>query len=297
MRGSPILVYYIEDALTGLKIEYVEESAIAPVLNGESGYHIYHVRILTELILREWCTYKSDSGLSETDIEAIAVASSLHDIGKMQIPQSILNYPGTLSPLEYDIVKKHSAFGEKIIRDAQPGDVDGKIVEYSTYINALAYRDSLTGIKNSTAYTEVIEALDKEINLSNPEFGVLVADINNLKKTNDTYGHDVGNELIIHTAKILTDTFKTSSTYRIGGDEFVVILRGKDLERHRALIERMDSTFSDDYVTVHDESVSVSIARGVAVFSADIDRVYTDVFAKADQAMYMNKESMKLVRS
>lgn len=176
-------------------------------------------------------------------------------------------------------------------------DTYDKIREYSTYINALAYRDSLTGIKNSTAYTEVIEALDKEINLSNPEFGVLVADINNLKKTNDTYGHDVGNELIIHTAKILTDTFKTSSTYRIGGDEFVVILRGKDLERHRALIERMDSTFSDDYVTVHDESVSVSIARGVAVFSADIDRVYTDVFAKADQAMYMNKESMKLVRS
>ena len=41
MRGSPILVYYIEDALTGLKIEYVEESAIAPGLNGESGYHIY----------------------------------------------------------------------------------------------------------------------------------------------------------------------------------------------------------------------------------------------------------------
>ena len=153
MRGSPILVYYIEDALTGLKIEYVEESAIAPVLNGESGYHIYHVRILTELILREWCTYKSDSGLSETDIEAIAVASSLHDIGKMQIPQSILNYPGTLSPLEYDIVKKHSAFGEKIIRDAQPGDVDGKIVEYAAQIaryhhervDGTGYPDGLRG--------------------------------------------------------------------------------------------------------------------------------------------------------
>lgn len=153
MRGSPILVYYTEDALTGLKIEYVEESAIAPVLNGESGYHIYHVRILTELILREWCTYKSDSGLSETDIEAIAVASSLHDIGKMQIPQSILNYPGALSPLEYDIVKKHSAFGEKIIRDAQPGDVDGKIVEYAAQIaryhhervDGTGYPDGLRG--------------------------------------------------------------------------------------------------------------------------------------------------------
>ena len=175
-------------------------------------------------------------------------------------------------------------------------DTYAKIREYSTYINALAYRDSLTGIKNSTAYTEAIETLNKEINLGNPSFGVLVAAINNLKKTNDTYGHDIGNELIIHTAKILCDTFKTSSVYRIGGDEFVVILRGRDLDKHHSLIEKMDRTFSEDYVTVHDENVSVSIARGVSIFNVDIDRVYTDVFAKADQAMYMNKENMKCVR-
>lgn len=172
----------------------------------------------------------------------------------------------------------------------------GKIREYSTYINALAYRDSLTGIKNSTAYTEAIEELNKEINRGNPNFGVIVADINNLKKTNDTYGHDIGNELIVHSSRILTGTFKTSSVYRIGGDEFVIILKGKDLERHHALMEKMDAAFSADYITVNDETVSVSIARGVAVFDPDIDQVYTDVFAKADHLMYINKEEMKVAR-
>ncbi len=175
-------------------------------------------------------------------------------------------------------------------------DTYDKIREYSTYINALAYRDSLTGIKNSTAYTEAIAKLNEEINLDNPVFGVIVADINNLKKANDTYGHDIGNELIIHAAKILTETFKTSSVYRIGGDEFVVILKGQDLEKYHARMDKMDTAFSADYITVHDDTVPVSIARGVAIFDPTIDRVYTDVFAKADHAMYLNKESMKATR-
>jgi len=172
----------------------------------------------------------------------------------------------------------------------------GKFREYSAYINTLAYRDSLTGIKNSTAYTESISELNKEINLGNPSFGVLVADINNLKKTNDTYGHDIGNELIVHASRILTDIFKTSSVYRIGGDEFVVVLKGKDLERHRTLIEKMDAALSADYLTVNDEIVPISVARGVALFDPLIDQVYTDVFTKADHAMYMNKIDMKSAR-
>jgi diguanylate cyclase (GGDEF)-like protein len=171
-----------------------------------------------------------------------------------------------------------------------------KINEYSMYINALAYRDSLTGIKNSTAYAEAIAELNKEINLGNPSFGVIVADINNLKKTNDTYGHDVGNELIVHASKILKDVFKASPVYRIGGDEFVVILNGKDLEKHRELMEKADAAFSADYIEVNDEKIDVSIARGVAVFDPSIDRVYADVFAKADRLMYINKENMKAVR-
>jgi len=172
-------------------------------------------------------------------------------------------------------------------------DTYAKIREYSTYINALAYRDALTGIKNSTAYTEAIAELNKEINLCNPVFGVIVADINNLKQTNDTFGHEVGNELIVHAARILTDTFKTSTIFRIGGDEFVIILRDKDFDRHRTLIEKMDTAFSSDYITVNDEQVPVSMARGVAIFDPLIDHIYSDVFAKADHAMYLNKMETK----
>jgi len=168
-----------------------------------------------------------------------------------------------------------------------------KIQEYTAYINALAYRDSLTGIKNSTAYTEAVKKLNQDINCNNPKFGVLVADINNLKKTNDQFGHDIGNELIIHTAKILTDIFKTSSIFRIGGDEFAIILKDKDYDNNRILLEQMDEACSKDFITVCENRIPVSIARGVSLFNSDIDRVYEDVFAKADHAMYLHKDKCK----
>lgn len=168
-----------------------------------------------------------------------------------------------------------------------------KMQEYTSYINALAYRDSLTGIKNSTAYAEATTKLDQEINCGNPQFGVLVADINNLKKTNDNFGHDVGDELIVHTAKILIDTFKTSSVYRIGGDEFVVILMGKDCDNYHAALKQLDKACSQNFVTICESKIPVSLARGVAVFDPAIDRVYKDVFGKADHAMYLHKEQSK----
>ena len=168
-----------------------------------------------------------------------------------------------------------------------------KLNEYNKYINALAYRDSLTGIKNSTAYVEASQELDRQINCGRPQFGVVVVDINDLKKVNDTYGHDRGNELIVHTSRILEKIFSGSAVFRIGGDEFAVFLQGKDLENYRVLIERLDAACAENYIMVDDEKLPVSVARGVALYDPLVDRVYDDVFVKADQAMYLHKSSRK----
>ena len=172
-----------------------------------------------------------------------------------------------------------------------------KMQEYTAYINALAYRDSLTGVKNSTAYSEATDKLNQEINTGNPQFGVLVVDINNLKKTNDRYGHNIGDELIVHTAKLLTDCFKTSTVFRIGGDEFVVLLTGKDFENYSTALTQVDKACDKDYIIVNGNVLPISLARGVSVFNPTIDRVFKDVFTKADQAMYMHKEECKMVRA
>lgn len=222
-------------------------------------------------------THKIVSPLKQLTSVAEELSSGIADESLSKMPISSKDEVGTLA---------------KVLKETYE-----KIREYTSYINALAYRDSLTGIKNSTAYAEATNVLNGEINRENPHFGVLVADINNLKQTNDKFGHDVGNELIIHTAKILTEIFKNSSVYRIGGDEFAVILKDDDYKNYHELLVKLDEACSKDYISVCENKISVSTARGVALFDPEVDRIYEDVFAKADHAMYLNKEESKSARS
>ena len=107
--------------------------------------------------------------------------------------------------------------------------------------------------------------------------------------------HDVGNELIIHTSKILTDVFKASAVFRIGGDEFAVILKNDDYKNYHDLLVKLDNACSEDFITVYEDRIPVSIARGVASYNPDVDKIYEDVFANADHAMYLNKQESKAV--
>ncbi len=134
MQEVSILVFDRTDELDELKIKYVAEDVSDGEINGESAYHIYHVRLLTELILREMCLDEARYSFSEEEIDAIATASTMHDIGKLRIPKGILEHKGTLSTVEYDIVKKHSLLGEAMILEAQRGEVSDDIVTYAAEI-------------------------------------------------------------------------------------------------------------------------------------------------------------------
>ena len=167
-----------------------------------------------------------------------------------------------------------------------------KLSSYMTYINALAYRDSLTGVKNRTAYNEASIAMDKKMRtVDGLRFAVLVADINMLKKTNDGYGHDIGNQLIIRASKIICDTFKHSPVFRVGGDEFVVILENEDYLEREALIKEMDRRCAEDFVITPDGRMPVSIARGAADYDFETDSAFQAVFDRADREMYINKQA------
>ena len=85
--------------------------------NSESSEHILHIRIVTEMLLRELIKKTDAYHLTETDIALIITASSLHDIGKVSIPEEILNKPGRLTDEEFKIMKSHSEIGASMIRD------------------------------------------------------------------------------------------------------------------------------------------------------------------------------------
>ena len=85
--------------------------------NSESSEHILHIRIATEMLLRELIRKTDAYHLTEAEIALIITASSLHDIGKVSIPEEILNKPGRLTDEEFKIMKSHSEIGASMIRD------------------------------------------------------------------------------------------------------------------------------------------------------------------------------------
>ena len=85
--------------------------------NSESREHILHIKTATEMMLRQLVKVTAAYPLTEADIALITTASSLHDIGKIRIPEEILNKPGRLTDEEFQIMKTHSELGAAIIKD------------------------------------------------------------------------------------------------------------------------------------------------------------------------------------
>ncbi len=86
-------------------------SSIIEYRSMETGQHIHRIRLFTEVLLRDIAKCYPEFGLDEHRIEVIASASSMHDIGKIAIPDNILNKPGRLTPEEFDIMKQHTTKG------------------------------------------------------------------------------------------------------------------------------------------------------------------------------------------
>ncbi len=86
-------------------------SQVVELRNGESGLHVRHLQVLTEILLERVAQVTDQYELSKGQISLIATASALHDIGKIAIDDSILNKPGRLTPEEYEIMKTHTTIG------------------------------------------------------------------------------------------------------------------------------------------------------------------------------------------
>ena len=166
--------------------------------------------------------------------------------------------------------------------------------KYVNYINGLAYRDSMTGVKNKTAYDEMAKKIEEKMRTEQPEFAVVVFDINGLKQVNDNFGHDFGDILIIDCSKLICKSFKRSPVYRIGGDEFVVILENDDLEHYQERLEDFQREIEEANRTSN-VGFKISIARGIAIYNSGTDLVFANVFKRADEAMYQNKQIMKQI--
>jgi diguanylate cyclase (GGDEF)-like protein len=153
----------------------------------------------------------------------------------------------------------------------------------------MAYTDSLTRVKNTHAYVEKEKQVDHRIvEQELKEFGVVVFDLNDLKKVNDTKGHDAGDEYIRKSCHFICVTFQHSPVFRVGGDEFVAFLEGEDYRNRKELLAAFETQMEENL-----RRGEFVIASGLAVFRPGYDYSYRRVFERADQRMYDRKGSLK----
>lgn len=157
-----------------------------------------------------------------------------------------------------------------------------------TEIRENARIDKLTQVFNREYYQLMLDSIDTE----NENVGVIVADIDNLKFYNDTYGHLVGDEVIKKTAGILKNTIRNEDyLFRIGGDEFLILLRNcseQDALNTCRRIKKNISERSDDLT----ETIKLGISVGFHISSKAV--TINEVIKIADENMYRNKQEGKL---
>jgi diguanylate cyclase (GGDEF)-like protein len=168
--------------------------------------------------------------------------------------------------------------------------------EEADLMNDLAHRDALTGVQNKLAYDQELQMLEEQRANGETSFGIAMIDLNDLKKTNDLYGHDCGNVSLKLLSNTICAVFVHSPVFRIGGDEFTVVLRGHDYNEIEDLAKefhaRMEALFGPDTNDLEPWE-RISAAMGYALFDPAVDKGIGDVFCRADEQMYINKRQMK----
>ena len=172
-------------------------------------------------------------------------------------------------------------------------DIDAQVRQEEEYVRHIAKArimaniDPLTSVKNRHAYLEAEERLNEQIaERPDVEFAIVLLDVNDLKRVNDTAGHQAGDQYIKDACKIICDTFKHSPVFRIGGDEFAVIVQGSDYACIDDLVEKVNEQNEDAL-----KNGGIVIACGMAKY--ENDEIAAPVLERADRNMYENKSILK----
>lgn len=154
----------------------------------------------------------------------------------------------------------------------------------------MATVDSLTGVKNKHAYAEWEEEINAAIKKKEQKpFAAVVCDINSLKAVNDLYGHKAGDSCIKNACTKICRIFKHSPVFRVGGDEFVVLLMGYDYNHRKKIMEEINDVPEDPA----EIRIGETIAAGMAEYRENWHDSLQSVLEEADKAMYERKQFLK----
>lgn len=168
--------------------------------------------------------------------------------------------------------------------------------EMQERLDSLTLTDELTQLNNRRGFLRLADARLKLARRTREQLHVLFADLDGLKKINDTYGHAAGSEAIVAAAAVLKESFRqTDVAARWGGDEFVVLLGSTDEDTQEILLGRVQQKI-DNYNTRSGMSWQLSMSMGIVPIDLDSGLTLDEIVTHADAKMYEAKRIKKQER-
>ncbi len=195
---------------------------------------------------------------------------------------------------DYDIELTYKGDDEIGVLTTTTNKLINHLGGYINDLNSIAYSDALTSVQNKSAFDVALNEIQTQILSKQPlEFAIVIMDCDNLKDINDAYGHDKGNVYLKNSSLLMTRVFRNSTIYRIGGDEFAVILVGEDYQNRETLREEFIVKSKEICAFVKEPWEQVKVSIGIASYDPAIDNSAEDVMIHADHLMYEHKREKK----
>ena len=271
---SKDIIYKIE-AKPEFKFVYLSPG-IYEVLGYSPEEHYANPNLLMEIMYPDDIEYMKNKIMGNFDYSKPTIARYLHKNGVDYI--WLEDYCNPVYNDEGEIIEFQGVSRDITLRKKFEEELEKKI-----------YCDSLTGLYNRAYLEKQIKILNKQ---SNTKLGIFFLDLDNLKVVNDTLGHEYGDKLIIAISDVLKDIFRENSyVFRIGGDEFVVIVKdilAKDMDKLCDILVN----YIEERNSINPE-LQVKVSFGYS-YCDDINHNIMKVINEADENMYKNKKYKKM---
>ncbi len=191
----------------------------------------------------------------------------------------------------YDIEKKLVCL--YIYDNTKLCEINYKLEELNDKLKELSNCDPLTNVYNRRYFSEISNKMLSLTTRNGHDLGIIILDIDKFKNINDTYGHGIGDKVIILLAQNLKEIVRDSDIVsRFGGEEFVVLMYNITLENAQNVAEKIRQYVENIEVIDNDLTLKFTVSLGVALYDENLDeRNLEHTLKRADEALYLAKQS------
>ena len=277
-----------------------------PIIRQDSGYWGQMSIVLKgDKIIEEINTYAENAGLNiaifNSENETVPFYGSMNMVSEspltFDIDPDFIDWKVAVSPKD-GWENNQFIFGSSIflavLIAAGAGLLTFRAIKTNYKLLLMSKYDSLTGLFNRHYLIEYQSMVLAAAKRNNRYVGFMSMDLNHFKKINDTYGHNIGDLVLVETARVLKESTRTNeAAFRLGGDEFLMIM--PDIEDRTVLqhtLERLANSFENEF-HLADYPGKISVSIGTALFPDDGDDIDT-LLQISDEQMYANKKEQKM---